>query len=350
MNNLELSTALYDHCESLGEIKHYYGLLTIYGLVRTAEQSADPVLTQRCVEILNRFPDQIDGHSGYNFPSYRVGGISRAYALYRGIMTDEKTKAYVDHYAQEMMLATRDDAGIMSHPHRPLPQLVWIDVAMAVTPYLLFAGLALDNQSYIDEAINQSILMYDLLNNSSTNLLHQCKNFVGPGKLSEDYWSRGQGWGIIALTELLQHLPKDHPKYKTVEQYFVRHCKAMLPYQNERGMWRQHLVDPKAWEESSGTGLIAYAYGVGLELGILDEATFEAPFIKAVSGLKEFCINDDMSTEMCCRGCLCPGEGDAKGTPDAYINVVYPVKDDGHSFGPLMLALVQAHRLDKVSS
>ncbi|MAX26362.1 MAG: hypothetical protein CMJ19_17865 [Phycisphaeraceae bacterium] len=347
MNYLETSVKLFDHYKSVANVYHYYGVLAIFGLCRTAVESGDEALKAKCVKELERFPDLIEKHSAYNFPSYRIGGIARAYALFSGLMTDEKTKKYVDHYADEMLVAQRDPQGIMSHPYLATSNRIWIDCAMAITPYLLFAGLNLGNQEYIDEGINQTLLMYDAFRNEKTGLLHQSRGFNGPDKFSTDYWGRGQGWGIIALTELMQCLPKEHPKYETCKQYFVDHCKAMLPHQSERGLWRQHLVleeAPDSWEESSGTGLIAYAYGVGVEQGILGEE-YKASFDKALDGMIKYCINDDGSTELCCPGCLCPGDG----TPKAYVTEKAPVKDDPHSFGPLMLSLVQADRLAKVT-
>lgn len=347
MNYINTSVKLFDHYKSTAEVFHYYGVLAIYALCRTAMQADDDALKAKCVAELKRFPDHITKHSSYNFPSYRIGGIPRAYALYTGMMTDEVTKKYVDHYADEMLVAQRDPQGIMSNPYLPMSNRIWIDCAMAITPYLLFAGLALDNEEYIDEGIKQSLLMYDAFRNQKTGLLHQSRGFCGENAFSTDYWGRGQGWGIIALTELMQYLPKDHAQYETCKQYFVDHCKAMLPHQTERGMWRQHLVledEPNSWEESSGTGLIAYAYGVGVEQGILGEE-FKVSFDKALDAMLKYCINEDGSTELCCPGCLSPGDG----TPHAYVTEKQPVKDDPHSFAPLMLSLMQADRLAKVS-
>jgi unsaturated rhamnogalacturonyl hydrolase len=119
---------------------------------------------------------------------------------------------------------------------------------------------------------------------------------------------------------------------------------ALLPHQSPRGLWRQEIPLSMAWEESSATGLILYGYGVGLRMGLLDSATYRPVFEKGMAGLREHCINDDFSTELCCPGCLCPGEGERKGTVAAYVEDKQPVRDDGHSFGPLMLALCESAR------
>lgn len=344
MNPTNLAIRLYDHYESIvPQVKHYYGLLTIYALCRIADRMNDPALIERCRVILRRFPRQIE-HGHYNFPSYSIGGIPRAFMLMRGCMTGDATRQYVQEYAEEMMTAARDPRGIMSNPHRPSENLIWIDVAMAVTPYLLFAGIAFDQPRYIDEAAKQAFLMYGEFLNPANGLLHQSKNFNGLGRYSEDHWGRGNGWGLIALTELVQYLPDNSPHRAKAERLFIDHCRALLPHQSARGLWRQEVPLASSWEESSCTGLILYGYGVGLRRGLLAPGDYRPAFERGIAGLVAHCVNEDASTELCCPGCLCPGEGDRKGTVAAYVEDKQPVKDDGHSFAPIMLALDEAER------
>ena len=341
--SLNLAVRLYEHYAALGEVVSYFGLLAIYGLCRTAEHELPgEALMQRCRQILDRFPDGIE-HPPYNFPSYRIGGIPRAYLLMRGQMHDPSTRKLVAHYAEEMILASRDADGLLCHPHRPRQQLVWIDVAMASTPFLLFAGLALQRQDWVDEAVKQAFLHDDLFRDPANGLLHQCKNFVAPGVFSQDHWGRGNGWGYLALTELIQHLPADSPYRPAAEQRFVAFSRTLLPYQSPRGFWRQEIPDPSAWEESSATALILYGYGAGMRCGVLSRGEFGPAFERGMSGLREHAIHEDGSTEMSCPGCLCPGDGPRRGTVAAYLEDRRPERDEPHSFGPFMLALVEEH-------
>ncbi len=341
MQPLELSVRVFDHYASIADVKHYYGLLAVYALCRTAEMINDGgALLERCRKLLAAFPDG-HSHANYNFPSYRIGGIPRAYMLMRGHMTDDTTRRYVEHYAQEMMLAARDRKGLMSNPYCPPLERVWIDVAMAVTPFLLFAGLASKRQDWIDEAANQALLHYEEFLNPDNGLLHQSRGFVGPGLYSQDHWGRGNGWGYIALTELVQYLPSDSPHHAKAQQYFKALSAAILKHQSPRGLWRQEIPLDSAWEEMSGTGLILYGYGVGMRKGVLDPKTFGPAFDRGIEGLRKHCVNDDFSTELCCPGCLCPGQDERKGTVAAYLEDKQQVRDDPHSFAPLMLALVE---------
>lgn len=191
----------------------------------------------------------------------------------------------------------------------------------------------------MDEAITQSVKMYDAFLNTDNGLLHQCRSFVAPGVLSQDHWGRGNGWGIFALAELLRGLPVDAPRRSEVESRFVALCTALLPHQTSRGLWRQEIPLQSAWEEASGTGLILYSFGVGIEQGILTETTWTDAVIRGLNGLSEWCINQDYSTENSCPGTLCPGTGDSKGTVQSYVELPVPHRDEHHSFSALILAL-----------
>jgi unsaturated rhamnogalacturonyl hydrolase len=338
---LDVAVGLYDRYESIDEVKHYYGLLAIYGLARMADAADDDGLRARCEKILRRFPGEVE-HPRYNFPSYEIGGIAQAYLLATGRMDDRAD--LVREYADEMLNAPRDPRGIVVMPRQPESNKIWIDAAMATTPYLLFAGLALDEKRYIDEAVHQTVSMYDEFLDTGNGLLHQCKNFVGPGRYSDDHWGRGNGWGYLALAELVAGVQPDSPHRTGVVARFQALSGALLPHQSERGLWRQEIPDDHSYEEASGTGLILYGFGLGMRHGVLDPAIYEEPFRRGVAGLAGICINPDFSTEFSCPGCLAPGEGENKGTVKAYMTLRLPYRDERHSFGPLMLALTEAHR------
>ena len=109
-------------------------------------------------------------------------------------------------------------------------------------------------------------------------------------------------------------------------------------------MWRQEIPLDLSYEETSGTGLILYGLGAGLRTGLLDEATFRPAFERGIRGLVDVAINPDFSTNNSCSPCLCPGEGDEKGTVRAYVTLRLPSRNEHHGFGPIMYALLEAHR------
>jgi len=222
-------------------------------------------------------------------------------------------------------------------PNHDRPK-IWIDAAFAVTPFLLFAGLAFEEDAYIEEAFQQTCKMVETLTDPENGLLHQARGFSGPGVLSQDHWSRGNGWGMLALAELVQHLPAADPRRPQAESLYQRLVNGCLQYQDEQGVWHQEITDHKSYVETSGTGLLLYGIGAGLEKGLLPPAVMDR-FIHGLRGYSSY-IREDGSVYHTCRGCLNPGSGTI-----AEYKQVPPVFNDAHAFGPVTLAFGQALKL-----
>lgn len=345
MNVNEISKNLFNKFISDAEVAHevvqYPGILALFAALKTAENTNDEELKNTVLDYIRKFPESTKDKR-YNFQAYKIGGIAAAYAFYKGYLPE--WEGYIREYAEEAMTAPRDVVGLMKNPYVKSREQIWIDSIMAQTPFLLYAGLALNKPEYIDEAVKQAIGHYDVLLDPDTGLVHQCRNFIADGTITEDHWGRGNGWGFIALTELVAHLPKDHKDRRKVELYFSRHAYALRKYQSKHGLWRQEIPCEYAYEESSGTGLFLYGFSVGMQLGLLDKNSYMKCLKDGLEGLMTFCINPDFSTERCCRGMCCPGFGEDKGTVMAYIQTM-PRINDGHSFGTMMVAFQEAFKV-----
>ena len=325
-------------------LKNYYGVVACYGLAHLAELGGEgSEEMEMAKDVLKNYAERIN-HPGYNFPSYRVCGNAKARAVYMGYSDEVET---VREYADEMLTATRNAMGIISRPRAGHHEKIWIDAATAVTPFLVFAGRIFNEQKYYDEAVKQTIMMYDAFMDSENGLLHQAQGFCdgySPAKISEDHWSRGNGWGLFPLAELVEHLPKDHPEYQKVVNYYINHVNALLPYQSENGLWRQEITlesyhGLESYEETSGTGLIAYAIGVGIRTGVLDRKTYFPVLNHAIMGLKKVSIGENYDIYNSCPSCLSPGDGSIF----AYLSLIPPVNEN-HGAGPVVMALAEAHR------
>jgi len=354
MKPIILAKKVWDHAvevsEKIGTAANYYttplfnypGILTMFAGAQAAVFADDKEWTEEVNRYLAKYPFEFEEpgtYFAYNFDNYRVGGLGKAWMIMKGYFEDHKD--VLREYAEKTLEAPRSDDGIICHP-RIADKRIWIDVVYAVTPYMLYAGLVLNEPKYIDFAVEQCFKMYDVFMDKSNGLLHQTRGFMGDTtSISQDHWSRGNGWGIIGLVELVRYLPKDSKYYNEAVERFKAHCEALIKYQDYRGLWKQSIAEPLAWEESSGTGIILYAIGIGLRLGILDKETYMPVLEKGVNGLCKFCINPDYSIERCCAGCCCP---EGKGTIESYLVSVMPKKDDPHAFGPVIMALVEAER------
>ncbi len=324
---------------ALHPLNHYTGILSLQAFARLAWMSDDQALMDQIRDELLPFIREAYDKASFhaNFANYYCGGNATAFLYWQGKLPEamETVRDYAESLVSQ---APRDEQGIFSHPRFPGEDRIWIDVAFAVTPFLLFAGLAFEEDVYVEEAFQQIWKMVDVFRDTNNGLLHQCKNFVAPGKVSEDHWSRGNGWGLLALSALVNHLPAEDPRRPSAERIFLDLIQACLAYQDESGMWHQEITDHGSYVETSGTGLILYAIGVGLAKGLLS-ADVHGRFVAGLRGYSDY-IASDGTVYHTCRGCLCPGSGtilDYEARP--------PVLNDPHAFGPVTLAFGQAYRI-----
>ena len=336
--SIEVAYQAFKKHQALHPLTHYTGILSLHGLARLALNSGDERLVEECHGCLLPFVRGEHEKSRFqaNFGNYYCGGNGTALLFWQGKLPEAQET--LRDYAEDLMLrAPRDAEGIFCHPRYPGEGRIWIDAAFAVTPFLLFAGLAFGEERYVEEAFRQSAMMYAALRDAENGLLHQSRGFAGPGRFSEDHWSRGNGWGMLALSELVSDIPAGDRRRPAAERMFVDLVSACLRYQDQDGLWHQEITDPLSYVETSGSGLILYAVGVGLAKGLLPEAA-RAKLLLGLQGYLAYI--KDGSVFHTCPGCLSPGRGtildyEARG----------PVLNDPHAFGPVTLAFGQAFRL-----
>lgn len=319
------------------DLELYTGSLLMQSLSELSTVQADDKLLKQTLELFARYKSkQIKGRG--TLISYEAGGNGAAYLLY--LNKSETLREQVAEYAEKMVKnQKRSTDNLMTAPWLPDSlDPVFIDVAFAVTPYLLYSGLALNKPDYIDYAVYQTTGLFRVLADPN-GLLHQGRGFRAKGTVSQDNWSRGNGWGALALAALVRDLPAKHPQRKAVETLAKRFFTAVLKHQDRAGLWHQEMTDTSSYVETSGSGLLLYAMGVSLEKGVLDKATYLPAFRRGITELTAY-VGDDGAVTHACGSCLYPGQG----TKADYIKKEWHYNDP-HAFGPVVLAFTQAHKL-----
>ena len=321
------------HCE----LDFYAGTLMLHGMSEFALLPGNEAELQEVIALYEKFSSGEIQAKG-NFISYEAGGSGAAYLVWKG--KAPTLESHVQATASKMFASQRrTHDGLMTAKFAGEgSELVFIDVAFAVTPFLLYAGLASGNQEYIDFAVFETLEMFKILKDDATGLIHQARGFNGRGNFSEDNWSRGIGWGAFALSILARDLPASHPRRPEVEKRAKDFFAAVLRYQDPSGLWHQEMTDPTSYLETSGSGLILYAMGIMLEKGLLPEK-HRSDFLRGLQGYTAY-IGLDGSISQTCSGCLCPN----KGAKADYANHPW-IYNDPHAFGPAVLAFAQAAKM-----
>jgi unsaturated rhamnogalacturonyl hydrolase len=345
IKTLDVAEKAFDkHC-SVTDLNDYSGILSLGGLSRLWQWTQEERFLNKFKKHIKPFINgDIKNRMGA-YHLYNVGGSPSALMLKLGAIPEAETP--IKEKVEDLLTnCGRSREGIFSSQTWDviIPDQVWIDVAFALCPFLCNAGIYFNEDSWIDEAVDQIALLEKLLKNPKNGLYHQSRGFCGtrpnldPEKISDDHWSRGNGWGIFALAELVLDLPENHHRRPETEKLLKELVEACLNFQDEYGMWHQEITDFDSFTETSGTGKILYALGVALEKGIVSEDKKEN-LIKGLKGYTAY-IGLDGSIHNCCAGCLCPGNG----TIEEYKNQKHPL-NDCHAFGPVILAFGQAAKI-----
>ncbi|TCC88736.1 DUF4861 domain-containing protein [Pedobacter frigiditerrae] len=319
----------------------YQGSLLLQGQGELALACSDQNILSQAVATFQKFGQKkIDGKG--SFVSYKAGGNGAAFLSFKRAtsLLDTQVKLGANQMFNQQK---RSKEGLL------IPgwidekgDQVFIDMAFAVTPYMLYAGLVEKNKEYIDLAVLETLELFSILRDDKNKLLHQARGFSKAGKLSEDNWSRGNGWGALALATLVRDLPMDHPKRKEIELLAAEFFAAVIKHQNKQGLWHQEMTDQSSFVETSGSGLLLYGMGIMLEKKMLSPK-YNARFLKGIKGLTAY-IGSDGSVSHACFSCLAPRNG----TKEDYKNHVW-IYNDSHAFGPVVLALAQALKVGVVS-
>ncbi|RZL47798.1 MAG: glycoside hydrolase family 88 protein [Pedobacter sp.] len=167
----------------------------------------------------------------------------------------------------------------------------WCDALFMSPPVLVRLAEATGEQKYNDFMSKMWWDTTDFLFDKEENLFYRDKKFFDRrspnGK--KVFWSRGNGWVMGGLVQVLEHLPKSHPDYKSFEDLYLKMAKKVGSLQQEDGLWRPNLADPQEYtnKETSGSGFFVFALAWGINHGYLDKATYLPIITKGWKGLNE---------------------------------------------------------------
>lgn len=166
-----------------------------------------------------------------------------------------------------------------------LDDMVWDDTLIGITPFLLSMYAATEEPRYLDEAVDQVLKHSAHLQDPATGLYHHAWRPATDSLDGPAFWGRGNGWVLLAVSELVAGMPRGHALLPAVQDVFTRHAAGLVAHQDSSGRWRTVITRPDAYLETSASALIAGALATALRYGELDRAQYEAPAAAALAGV-----------------------------------------------------------------
>lgn len=152
---------------------------------------------------------------------------------------------------------------------------VFVDCLHFDAPFLAHLGRITGDATLVDAGAAQARAMVELFQNVETGVF---SHFVleRTGKTYGYGWSRGQGWALHGMLDVLEHLPPGHAERKTLMNACVRLADALVDSQHASGHWPALVQEPETFLETSAACFAAAGFARGVELGVLDTRVLSA--------------------------------------------------------------------------
>lgn len=189
----------------------------------------------------------------------------------------------------------------------PEEYTVWVDDMFMGIPFLMQAGLYTSDPEqrklFFDDAASQILDFTKHVWDKDARLFMHA-NYSRRPQVKLPYWSRANGWGIWAMTEVLMALPPDHPKYKAILHLYQDFANSLIRYQSWDGYWHNVINRDDSPVEVSGTAIFTMAMARGVRLGWLDRKKF-TPIVEKGWRAIAAEIEDDGTVHKICVGTMC---------------------------------------------
>lgn len=165
----------------------------------------------------------------------------------------------------------------------------WCDALFMSPPVLLRTYAITHDHKYLDYMDHEWWLTSASLYDQQDHLYFRDSRYLTQKQANGQklFWSRGNGWVMGGLANVLEFMPADYPSRPKYVEQFQQMAAKLAEIQSPDGLWRSGLLDPGSYElpEVSGSAFITYGIAYGINHHILDRAKYQPVVEKAWKGM-----------------------------------------------------------------
>ncbi|WP_369822691.1 glycoside hydrolase family 88 protein [Spirosoma sp. 209] len=191
----------------------------------------------------------------------------------------EKFRRAADTLRAQLTRQPRTQARGFWHKQR-YPNQMWLDgLYMAEPFYAEYSALYRQPENFDDIALQFALIEKNLLDPKTGLLYHgydesRQQKWANPKTgVSPNFWGRSIGWYAMALVDVLDYFPSNHPRRADLVGYLQRLMPIVVRYQDKAtGCWYQ-IPDQASrkgnYPEASASCMFVYALAKGVRMGYL---------------------------------------------------------------------------------
>lgn len=334
----------------------------VHGVVMLAfEELYEQTKQQKYYDYVKGYADTLINADGaiatYDIEKYNIDMINAGKILFKlyDDTKDPRYKVAMDSLRLQLKNQPRTKSGGFWHKKR-YPNQMWLDGLYMGAPFYAQYTVRFEDGKALDDIAHQFELIQKHAKDEKTGLLYhgwdESKEMDWADDVtgtSPNFWSRSLGWYAMALVDVLDYFPKDHPAREDLIQYLNELATAVVKFQDQTGLWYQ-VTDMGDREgnflEASGSTMLTYSLAKGVNKGYLPEHFMKNAEL-GFKGLTEELIKVDSKglltiTQVCAVAGL-GGNPYRDGSYEYYINE-RKKDNDPKATGPFILAALE---LDK---
>lgn len=339
---------------------HYEHGLQVMAIQRSAEVTGEV----RCLRFVTDWIDhfvQADGSiRTYRADEYNLDQINAGKLLF-GVLQrtgDERYRKALDLLREQLRTQPRTKSNGFWHK-QIYPHQMWLDGIYMAGPFLTEYARCFGEPAIFEDVTHQILLIEEHTHDAKTDLLYHAwdeskqQRWCDPATgRSRHFWGRGVGWFMMALVDVLDHLPQDQARRSELIAVLERSARALVRVQDEAtGLWYQVLDLPNRagnYLEASASAMFVYSFAKGVREGYLPH-DFLFPARRGYHGLLQNLIKLDshgmLTLEKVCGGAGLGGEPYRDGSFAYYISEKI-IPNDPKGVGPFILAALEMERAD----
>jgi unsaturated rhamnogalacturonyl hydrolase len=334
----------------------------VHGLVLTSfEKLYKETNDSKYYDYIKNYADATIDENGaiksYKFESYNIDMVTAGRILFNLYDTtkDERYLTVLKLLRKQLEEQPRTPSGGFWHK-KVYPNQMWLDGLYMGEPFYTQYTVQFENGAKLNDIAKQFQLIQEHATDKKTGLLYhgwdESKQMPWANKetgCSPNFWSRSIGWYMMAIVDVLDYFPKDHPKQKELVCDLNKIAKSLAKFQDKSGLWYQ-VTDKGGSEgnylESSGSSMFAYAMAKGVNKGYLPKK-YKTIANKAFDGLTTQLIKTADDGEITItQACAVAGLGGKPYRDGSYSYYVNERKKDNDpkATGPFILAALELNR------
>jgi unsaturated rhamnogalacturonyl hydrolase len=150
---------------------------------------------------------------------------------------------------------------------------IFVDCLHFDAPFLVKLGVLAGDERLVDAGVGQAVALVDTLQQGDGLFAHFFLERTG--RSYGHGWGRGQGWALLGLLDVLEHLPAARAEADRLRAALVRLADALVATQEPDGHWPTPISDRTSFHETSTSSFAAAGLGRGVALGLLDVSVLD---------------------------------------------------------------------------